>query len=212
MYSIQSQEYDVIIMGAGFAGVCQARHLLLNIPNIKVALIDSRPEERTDKDLKIGESTVEVSAMFLYRELGLYEYLIENQVPKQGLNFHWPKDQIKTDSISDYYSLWSLLNPPMPSFQIERAKLERDLLKMNKDLGAVFYKGQVVDVNLTPTDAVNSVIVKLESGQIELKAKHLIDATGRRGGAGACRHRRRCPPGITDNQSPRTARQWADRS
>jgi flavin-dependent dehydrogenase len=50
MNNTQSQVYDVVIMGAGIAGVSQARHLLLNIPNIKVALIDPRPEERTEKD------------------------------------------------------------------------------------------------------------------------------------------------------------------
>lgn len=36
-------EYDVVIMGAGFAGVCQARHLMMKIPNIRVALVDPRP-------------------------------------------------------------------------------------------------------------------------------------------------------------------------
>lgn len=89
MYTSQSHEYDVVIMGAGFAGICQARHLMLNIPNIKVALIDPRPEERTDKDLKVGESLVEVSSLFVTKELGLYEYMIENHTPKFGLNFHW---------------------------------------------------------------------------------------------------------------------------
>ena len=92
----QSREYDVVIMGAGFAGLCQARHLMLNIPNIRVALIDPRPVERTDKDLKIGESLIEVAALFLCKELGLHDYLIENHPPKSGLNFHWPKDPAKT--------------------------------------------------------------------------------------------------------------------
>jgi NADH dehydrogenase FAD-containing subunit len=40
MVTTNTNEYDVVIMGAGFAGVCQARHLLLNVPNIKIALID----------------------------------------------------------------------------------------------------------------------------------------------------------------------------
>jgi 2-polyprenyl-6-methoxyphenol hydroxylase-like FAD-dependent oxidoreductase len=84
MNNTQSQVYDVVIMGAGIAGVSQARHLLLNIPNIKVALIDPRPEERTEKDLKVGESTVEVSTLFFGKELGLYDYLIENHPPKYG--------------------------------------------------------------------------------------------------------------------------------
>ena len=104
---IQEQEYDVVIMGAGFAGVCQARHLLLKIPNIRVALIDPRPEDRTDKDLKIGESTVEIATLFICKELGLYEYAIENHPPKYGLNFHWAKDSLNTESVDDYYHIWS---------------------------------------------------------------------------------------------------------
>ena len=65
MQMTQDKEYDVVIMGAGFAGLCQARHLKLKIPNIKVALVDPRPEQRTDKDLKIGESTIEIAALFI---------------------------------------------------------------------------------------------------------------------------------------------------
>ena len=55
-YAPASQTYDVVIMGAGWAGVCQARHLLLNTPGISIAIIDPRPPERTVKDMKIGES------------------------------------------------------------------------------------------------------------------------------------------------------------
>ncbi len=65
----QSQVYDVVIMGAGIGGVCQARHLLLNVPNIKIALVDPRPEERTDRDMKVGESTVEISTLMICKEL-----------------------------------------------------------------------------------------------------------------------------------------------
>jgi flavin-dependent dehydrogenase len=181
MNNIQSQEYDVVIMGAGFVGVCQARHLLLNIPNIKIALIDPRPEERTQKDLKLGESMVEVAALFVGKELGLYDYMTENHPPKLGLNFHWPKDPIKTDAIDDYYHIWSNRQPKIGSFQMNRAKFERDLLKMNKSMGAVFYQGRVVDVDLTPRDAIKTVKVKKVDGEyLELKAKHVIDAAGRK--------------------------------
>ncbi|MFM7278504.1 MAG: NAD(P)/FAD-dependent oxidoreductase [Microcystis aeruginosa] len=180
MQMTQDKEYDVIIMGAGFAGLCQARHLMLKIPNIKVALVDPRPEQRTDKDLKIGESTIEIAALFLAKELGLHDYLIENHAPKQGLNFHWPKNPAKTETIDDYYHAGSNRQVPIPSFQINRSKFEQDLLKMDKAMGINFYNGQVVDVDLTPGDAIKTVKIKVGDERMELQAKHVIDAAGRK--------------------------------
>ncbi|NET58942.1 MAG: tryptophan halogenase [Symploca sp. SIO2E6] len=177
---LQQQEYDVVIMGAGFAGLCQARHLMLNIPNIKVALIDPRPEERSNKDLKIGESTVEITSLLICKELGLNDYMIENHPPKAGLNFHWPKQPVNTKTIDDYYHIWINRQTPIPSFQMNRQKFERDVLKMNKNMGATFYHGRVLDVDLTPGDALHLVKVKLEDQYIELKAKHVVDAAGRK--------------------------------
>jgi flavin-dependent dehydrogenase len=167
-------------MGAGIAGVSQARHLLLNIPNLKVALIDPRPEERTEKDLKVGESTVEISTLFFGKELGLYDYLIENHPPKYGLNFHWAKYPEKTENIDDYHHIWCTRQPSLASTLMNRAKFERDVLKMNKQMGASFYNGRVVDVDLNPGDALNTVKVKVDEGYLELKAKHVVDAAGRK--------------------------------
>ena len=180
MLMTNTYDYDVVIMGAGFAGVCQARHLLLNIPNIKIAIIDPRPEARTNKDLKIGESMVEIATLFVCKELGLYEYMIENHPPKFGLNFHWPKNKENTNTIDDYYHIWSNRQPSLASFQMNRAKFERDLLKMNKEMGAVFYNGRVVDVDLTPKDELKTVTVKVGDKRLTLKTKQVIDAAGRK--------------------------------
>ncbi|MDJ0697859.1 MAG: tryptophan 7-halogenase [Mastigocoleus sp. MO_167.B18] len=177
---IRELTYDVVIMGGGFAGNAQARHLLLNIPNIKIAIIDPRSPERTVKDLTVGESTVEIAADFLMKELGLYEYLIENHAPKHGLSFHWSKNPNQTNTIDDYYHVWTNTIPPTEAFQLNRAKLEQDLLQMNKDMGATFYRGRVLDFDLTSKDELHAIKVKLEDDKIELKAKHLIDASGRR--------------------------------
>lgn len=180
MYKNRPQEYDVVIMGAGFAGLCQARHLLLNIPNIKIALIDPRPEERTDKDMKIGESMIEGAALFVCKELGLHDYMIENHTPKNGLNFHWPKDPAQTTDLEDYYHLWVNRQTSIGSFHMNRATFERDLLKMNKEMGAIFYNGRVTDVDITAKDELNTVKVKVGNDKIELQAKHLVDAAGRK--------------------------------
>lgn len=181
MYTKTETDYDVVIMGAGLAGICQARHLMLNVPNIRVALIDPRPEYRDPvKDLKIGESTVEIAALFLAKDLGLHEYIIENHAPKHGLNFHWPKDTKVTGSINDYYHIWANRNPPLPSFQINRPKFERDVLRMDIEMGAHFYNGRVVEVDLTAGEELHLVTVKTKNEKLQLKAKHLVDAAGRK--------------------------------
>ena len=174
-------QFDVVIMGAGFAGICQARHLLLNVPGITVALVDPRPAERRDKDMKVGESMVEIAALFVNKELGLHEYMIERHTPKQGLSFHWPKSYDKTDSLDDYFHVWVNREGQIPSFHLNRAKFERDVLAMTREQGAVYLQGHVLDVDLTPGDAVKTVVVRRADGKTaELKAKHVIDAAGRR--------------------------------
>lgn len=179
MQSTQSFTYDVVIMGAGFAGNCQARHLLLNIPNLKVAIIDPRSPERSVGDLKVGESTVEIAALFLSKELGLHDYLIDNHNPKHGLTFHWPKDPSQTKKLDDYYQAGNR-TVVIDTFQLNRARLEKDILAMNQEMGATFYQGKVVDFDLASQDALHTIEVKLEDSTVRLQAKHLVDAAGRR--------------------------------
>lgn len=177
----KTKDYDVVIMGAGFAGICQARHLVLNVPGVKVALIDPRAGEEEGGDFKVGESTVEISSMFLYKELGLYEYLIDNHPPKYGLNFHWPKNGAKTDALADYHHIWTNRQPELPSFQINRARFERDVLKMVTEQGVDFFRGKVADFELATGGARHSVEVKLADGEVRtLTAEHLVDAAGRK--------------------------------
>ncbi|NEP19934.1 MAG: tryptophan halogenase, partial [Leptolyngbya sp. SIO4C1] len=174
------QAYDVVIMGAGFAGLCQARHLLLKIPNIRLAIVDPRAAERGERDLKVGESLIEVAALFLAKELGLHDYLIEHHTPKFGLNFHWPKAPDQTAALDDYYHVWANRQTPVASFHLQRAKFEQDLLQMNQAMGADFHQGYVTQLDLQPGDAAKTVTVRTQSGPIKLQAKHVIDAAGRR--------------------------------
>jgi flavin-dependent dehydrogenase len=176
---MQATQYDVVIMGAGFAGICQARHLMLNVPNLKIALIDPRPADRQDKDMKVGESTVEIAALFLSKELGLHEYMIENHTPKHGLHFHWPKESTQTDNLEDYYHVWSNRNTAIPTFHMNRAKFEGDVLKMTIEMGVTFINGRVADVDLTLGEELHTVHVKVAGENLKLTARHLIDAGGR---------------------------------
>jgi len=182
------KHFDVLIMGAGVAGVSQARHLQMwinypKIANLSICLVDPRSDKRNDmtNDLKVGESLVDVSALFFTRDLGLYDYMLENHAFKYGLQFHWPRDPAKTDTMDDYIGMWVTQNPIFQSFQIHRAKLEADMLKMATDDGAQFIRGWITDVHVTKGDADNYVRVKTFDGQSELtlSCKYLCDAAGR---------------------------------
>ncbi len=178
---MQSNEhFDVVIMGGGYAGNVQARHLLRTIPGIRIAIVDPRSDEKVASIHKIGESTVEIGAIFLSKELGLVDYMIENHLPKCGLAFHWPREPSKTDSIDDYFSIWPPRFPKVGTFQVHRGKLEHDLQQMNRDGGVTFLQGKVKDFELTAGDEKHNVEVKLNGeGRVTLSADHLVDAASR---------------------------------
>ncbi|EGC36155.1 hypothetical protein DICPUDRAFT_47276 [Dictyostelium purpureum] len=176
---IKSNHYDIIICGGGIAGLSACRHLLLKMPELagRIAIIEPRSEKRNnlDEDYKVGESTVEVSAMFFAKELGLQDYLIENHPPKFSLQFHWPRDPSKTDTMDDYYSTWAVKNPDIQAFQLNRCKIERDLLKMVVAQGAVYYHGRVRNVDLTKGDEIKTLEVELLTEEEEFKDQKVIE-------------------------------------
>ena len=171
--------YDVVIMGGGIGGNLQARHLIRTIPGIRVAMVDPRSDSKAATIHKIGESTVEIAAIFMSKDLGLVDYLIENHPPKCGLAFHWAKDPEKTDSVDDYFSIWPPRFPKVLTFQLHRGRLEADLREMNRDDGVEFILGKVRDFEVDENGP-NTVEVKCTGADNRtLSADHIIDAAGR---------------------------------
>jgi flavin-dependent dehydrogenase len=184
---LKTLNYDVIILGAGLAGLCQARHLLLNIPGIRIALVDYRSEKRENvkHDYKVGEASVELSGLWLSMDLGLGDYVQEHHAPKYGLHFHWAKEVGKTSNLrDDYYSIWTCQQGRVFTPLLHRAKFERDVLQMVIKDGAHFHRGWIKEVDLGTTKAVTVALVdeqgEFTSSKIQLTASHLIDAAGRR--------------------------------
>ena len=176
----EQNEFDVVVMGGGIGGSFQARHLMLNIPGIRVAVVEPQSAEEIAKIGKIGESTVEIAGSFMVKELGLGAYLTERQLPKNGLNFHWPKDIRSTESMDDYWSVWALRQPTGHAWQVHRGRLEADLTEMNRAAGITLFEAKVTDFEVAEGDAPNQVHIEAgDDVKSTLTCRYLIDAAGR---------------------------------
>ena len=170
-----THQVDVAIVGGGLAGNLLARQLRREVPRASVAIF----ERETERSWKVGESTVEIATDYLTRRLGLTRYLYERHLPKNGLRFFF--DTEARDAELHQMSEIGLMGlPPYPSFQLDRARLEADLLEMNAEDGVDVHVGARVS-NLTLDGTGHSLTVVEGDEQTQWRARWVIDGTGRAG-------------------------------
>src|SRR5271169_1349087 len=79
----QPGPWDVVVLGGALAGAATALLLRRRNPRWRVLII-----EKSDRlGRRVGESTVETSAYFIGRVLGLTDHLNEKHLVKQGMRF-----------------------------------------------------------------------------------------------------------------------------
>ena len=168
--------YDVVIIGAGIAGGLLARQLRLARPELSVIVL-----EAVDKldDYKVGESTVEVAANYMIRRLNLGTYLYQHQLPKNGLRFFFDSED-RDLPLHRMSEIGSDHMPFHPSFQLERARLERDLVTLNREAGAEVELGaKVTDLKIDGKGG-HTVTYDQAGERREITCRWLCDASGRR--------------------------------
>lgn len=122
---------------------------------------------------KLGESIVEISAVFIQR-LGI-EDLVKKQAIKSGLRFHWYGDE-GVDKISEFVS------PTMPGkvygYHLNRQILDEDLLQLIQEKGVdVIRPGEIIDYQ--KSDYQNNLKVRTSSQDLSVSSPWVVDATGR---------------------------------
>ncbi|WP_437303891.1 NAD(P)/FAD-dependent oxidoreductase [Sorangium sp. So ce388] len=167
---------DIVIIGSGIAGGLLARQLRLACPDLGVLVLEAA---EAMEDYKVGESTVEVAANYMVRRLNLGTYLYQHQLPKNGLRFFFdsPGKDLPLPRMSE---IGSDHMPFHPSFQLERARLERDLVAMNRAAGAEVELGaKVVDVAIDGGGR-HKVVYEQGGERREVACRWVCDASGRR--------------------------------
>lgn len=166
--------YDVLIIGAGWAGLTLARQLKQENPNLNILQL----EASTQFKAKVGEATVEIAGHYFIHRLGLVNYLYRNHLPKNGLRFLFDSENhdLELDQMSEH---GTTSIPPHPAFQLDRARFEKDLVEMNKAQGINLFLGAKV-TKLAVNEAGNHTVAFNYQGQNhEVNTKWLIDASGR---------------------------------
>lgn len=169
-------DLDVAVLGGGLAGNLVARQLRREVPELSVALVERDPET----SWKVGESSVEIASHYFTRRLGLSRYLYENQLPKNGLRFFFDRPERDGD-LEELSEMGSTALPYLPSFQLDRARFEADLRRMNDAAGAPTHVGRVQELSLDGEGGHRFQIACKDGPARSVRARWVIDAAGRSG-------------------------------
>ncbi len=165
--------YDVVVIGGAFSGAGFATLLRRWLPESRLLVV-----ERSEAfGHRVGEATVEVSGCFLHRVLRLNDHLARQHLPKHGLRY-WFTDQADRP-LAEMTEVGPAEVPSLPSFQLDRARLDEHLLATARDEGCeVMRPARVVEVEHGWPES--RLRVEGSDGESRrVTARWVIDASGR---------------------------------
>jgi 2-polyprenyl-6-methoxyphenol hydroxylase-like FAD-dependent oxidoreductase len=173
-----SDHCDVLIIGAGLAGLSLARQLLLNSDK-KILLLDKRSQIPSPHQ-KVGEATVQLSAYYFSKVLDLEEHLLREHFMKYNLRFYWKTAGRENRNFEDYGHAYIRNLSNIASYQLDRNKLEGEMLHLNLEFPNFTFRKSVTDLNVSLCDdGPHSVSFKTDSAEVSLECNWIVDTSGR---------------------------------
>jgi flavin-dependent dehydrogenase len=176
-----SREVDVLIVGAGLAGLALARQLLLASPEIHILMLDRLAEIPTKKQ-KVGEATVQVSGYYYSRVLEMEEHLLTEHFLKYNLRFYW-KSQRGGDVWEDLSQSYIRKISNIATYQLDRNKFEAAVLEKNRECPGfeLIHPTTNLQVDLTEdgSDEPHAFRFEAHGQEISGRAGWVVDASGR---------------------------------
>jgi flavin-dependent dehydrogenase len=164
--------YDVVVVGGSLSGAATATLLLRKNPGLKVLIV----EKSTHFTRRVGEATVEVSAFFLGRILGMTQHLNESHLVKQGMRFWFTNDEV--ESLDQASELGGRYQVRLPSYQLDRAVFDEEVLRRACAAGATLLRpASVTKVHLSLG---GEQTITLRNGEAleTVRGRWVVDASG----------------------------------
>lgn len=166
------QDWDAIIIGGALSGAATALQLLKTTPTARILIIEANEKHAR----RVGESTVEVSAYFLSRVLGLSKELSHNHISKQGLRFIFANED--TREFHECSEAGPKFNVLFPGYQIDRARLDEVVLAKAIAAGAHLLRPAKVTDFFLEKGGRQRITVREGDAERQLTARWLVDASG----------------------------------
>lgn len=164
--------YDVIVIGGALAGASSAILLKREQPALKVLII----EKSMAFTRRVGEATVEVSAYFLGRVLGLTHYLNEEHLVKQGMRFWFSNSQ--STELDQCSEIGGGYLARVPAYQVDRSTLDSEVLRRAVAAGAELWRPASVQQVELHEGGEQILTVKRGESTETVRARWIIDASG----------------------------------
>lgn len=172
MCQLEQFEFDVVVIGGSIAGASAAHLLRQRDSEIRVLVI-----EQCEKfNRKVGEASVEVGAYFLGRGLGLIDYLNSEHLVKQGLRFYFNNSDVT--NLEGSSELGGKFLSRVPSYLLDRAELDDELLRRTADLDVTVWRpASVKSIDLTEGGP-NHLVATVDGVDRQVSCRWVIDASG----------------------------------
>jgi len=172
------REVDVLITGAGLAGLTLARQLLLAEPEIRILMVDRGAEIPNPKQ-KVGEATVQVSGYYYSRVLEMEEHLLRSHFLKYNLRFYW-KSQRGGEVWEDLSQSYIRKISNIATYQLDRNLFEAAVLEKNRESASFELINPIagLDVDLAE-EGPHGFRFEVDGREVTGRAGWVVDASGR---------------------------------
>jgi flavin-dependent dehydrogenase len=173
-----SATFDVIVLGGGLAGQTLARQIQRERPSTRILITELRSHPVRESAHKVGESTVEIGAHYLSKVLGLESYLLDSQLRKAGLRYFFSHGD--NEDVASRVEMGASYFPPVPSYQLDRGRLENMLAEENFRNGIEFWDGCKA-LEVTRDGDTHFVSFDRAGQPVFAACRWVVDASGRAG-------------------------------